>query len=330
MMHRKVQLLLFWSCCLVLAPLASAQQAREWLQRMNQALVSSNYDGIFSHWRDGRVETLRIVHRIQDGEVTERLASLDGSGREFIRSGMELMCYLPDKRMVVVEQRSERQPLFGNFPSFDNSANAIYDIAEVKRTRINRRYTRLIEVSPRDDYRYGYRLWIDEGTALPIKTQLCDPNGRVIEQIIFSDLKRPARIADAEFKPDVVTEGFRWIRNERRPEGFARAQQVILWNALKLPPGFRMLKRSAQHVQGAAAPVAHLVFSDGLASVSVFVESRDSAALPSAAKLSSAMKMGSSSAFSTMIDGHKVTAVGEVPPATVQFIANALRADRTR
>ena len=77
----------------------------QWLERMNQALTTRNYDGTFSHWHGGRVEMLRIIHRVQDGTVSERLASLDGSGREFIRAGASLTCYLPDKRTVLVEQR---------------------------------------------------------------------------------------------------------------------------------------------------------------------------------------------------------------------------------
>ena len=88
---------------LAAAASAFAQEPRQWLERMNQALTSRNYDGVFSHWQDGRVEMLRIVHRNQNGQVTERLASLDGSGREFIRTGHELTCYLPDKRTVLVE-----------------------------------------------------------------------------------------------------------------------------------------------------------------------------------------------------------------------------------
>jgi sigma-E factor negative regulatory protein RseB len=310
--------------CTLATSAAWAEEPREWLTRMNEALISRNYDGIFSHWQGGRVEMLRIIHRIQDGEVTERLVSLDGSGREFIRSGNELTCYLPDKRTVVVERRAEKRPLFGNFPSFDETSASVYRIEEVKRTRFNRRNTRLIEVSPKDEFRYGYRLWIDELTAMPLKTQLCDPQGRVIEQIVFADLKRPARIANAEFKPEVSTEGFRWIRTERGP-GEAPSAQAVVWNAFRLPPGFRMTNRSAQLMPGSSVPVEHLVFTDGLASVSVFVEAHTSSPVPKG-KGSGTTRMGSSSAFSTVVNGYKVMVVGEVPPATVQLIANSLKA----
>src|SRR6201991_5335960 len=98
----------------VATPLATTVGAKEpgqWLERMNQALTTRNYDGTFSHWQGGKVEMLRIIHRVQDGAVAERLVSLDGSGREFIRSGMDLACYLPDKKTVVVERRPADESL---------------------------------------------------------------------------------------------------------------------------------------------------------------------------------------------------------------------------
>src|SRR5262245_44546953 len=141
------RLLGFIAGCVLAAGAVAAEEPRDWLKRMNEALISRNYHGVFSHWQGGRVEMLRIIHRIQDGEVKERLVSLDGSGREFIRSGSELACYLPDQRTVVVEQRSGKRPLLGNFPSFDDASAAVYQIDEVKRARFNRRNTRLIAVT---------------------------------------------------------------------------------------------------------------------------------------------------------------------------------------
>lgn len=315
----------FWlvAGCTFAVVAAAADEPREWLQRMNQALISRNYDGVFSHWQGGRVEMLRIIHRLQDGEVTERLVSLDGSGREFIRSGSQISCYLPDKRTVVVERRSEGGSLLGNFPSFDETSASVYRIEEIKRTRFNRRDTRLIALTPRDEFRYGYRLWIDESTAMPLKTQLCDARGHVIEQVVFASLTLSSRIPNAAFKPDVTTDGFQWLRNERDSVSMPGAQPVE-WNAVKLPPGFRMMNRSAQLMPGSTQPVAHLVFTDGLASVSVFVEMQPT--VPPNVSSAAATRFGSSSAFSTVVNGHKVTAMGEVPPATVRFIANSLQA----
>ncbi len=82
----------------------AAETPQYWLDRMNAALTTRNYVGVFSHWQSGQVETLRIVHRVVDGTVTERLESLDGSGRQFVSDGTELTCYLPDQRTVLVEK----------------------------------------------------------------------------------------------------------------------------------------------------------------------------------------------------------------------------------
>ncbi|MFO7275650.1 MAG: MucB/RseB C-terminal domain-containing protein [Pseudomonadota bacterium] len=322
---------LVWvALALTIAAKAAAQEPREWLERMNEALTTRNYDGVFQHWQGRRVETLRIIHRVVDGKVTERLVSLDGSGREFIRTGTELVCYLPDKKTVLVERRPQEGPLLGNLPSFDQNTTEFYDISELRRERLNRRATRVIAVTPKDEFRYGYRLWIDEATGMPLKTQLCDSRGRAIETLVFASLTLPSAIPDSMFEPEVSTEGFRWLRNET---GKDLISTPMLWSALKLPPGFRMSARSSQMMPGSSDPVEHLVFTDGLASVSVFVERRsseekqDAQASSPQQRVIGALRVGASSAFSTFVDGHKVTAVGEVPPRTVQFIANSVKAE---
>src|SRR6185312_1920373 len=184
---------------------------------------------------NGKVEMLRIIHRVKDGHVSERMVAL-GSGREIIRNGGELARYLPDQKVVIVEKRSEQDPLFGNFPTFDKASTQFYDIKELKRTRIYQRTARLISVTPKDEFRYGYRLWIDEGTAMPLRTQLCDARGRVIEQLVLAEdrtLRINTSIPDSAFQPEVSTEGFRWLRSDP-----GLGQQVVAgargpdrWNA---------------------------------------------------------------------------------------------------
>jgi len=97
---------------------AASEEPREWLEKMNRALATRNYDGTFFHLSGGRVETMRIVHRVRAGRVTERLVSLDGSGREFVRNNDELTCYLPDQHTVLVEPRQDRGPFLGSLPQF--------------------------------------------------------------------------------------------------------------------------------------------------------------------------------------------------------------------
>ena len=178
----------------------------QWLERMDHALTTRNYDGTFSHWQGGRVEMLRIIHRVQDGTVSERLASLDGSGRELIRTGASLACYLPDRRTVLVEQSPSEESLVG-FPTVNDQTASFYDIREVGHMRLNRRETHVITVSPKDEYRYGYRLWIDDSTAMPLKSQLASTHGQVIEQIVFASLTPSQRIPDSSFRPEISTDG---------------------------------------------------------------------------------------------------------------------------
>jgi sigma-E factor negative regulatory protein RseB len=314
-----------FTLALAMAGVALADEPGKWLEKMNEALTSRNYDGTFSHWQGGKVEMLRIIHRVQNGAVSERLVSLDGSGREFIRTGSNLACYLPDKRTVLVESRPAKESLLSGFPTINDQTASFYDIKEVTRTRLVGRDTHLITVTPKDEYRYGYRLWIDESTAMPLKTQLCDTRGRVIEQVVFASLTLAARIPDAAFKPEISTDGFQWLRNEDPAPGKDPVDPVV-WDALKLPPGFKMTVRKAQTLPGSTDPVDHLVFTDGLASVSVFVEEKSVTITSDDPPADESAAVGSSSAFSTVIDGHKVTAVGEVPPATVRFIANSVQA----
>ncbi|HVS78130.1 MAG TPA: MucB/RseB C-terminal domain-containing protein [Steroidobacteraceae bacterium] len=312
---------------LALAGVASADEPAKWLERMNHALTTLNYDGTFAHWQGGKVEMLRIIHRVEGGTVSERLVSLDGSGREFIRTGSNLTCYLPDKHVVLVERTPPKVSLLGGFPAIDKRTARFYDIKEVARMRFNQRSTHLVTVMPRDQYRYGYRLWIDDSTAMPLKTQLCDGHGTVIEQIVFANLKVRRHIPDSAFRPGISTAGFQWLRNDSAPPPAAAAPSGTVWNADRLPPGFHMTVRAAQTMPGSPGPVDHLVFTDGLASVSVFVETHAEATSGQKPVVESA-RVGSSYAFSTVVDGHKVTAVGEVPPETVRFIADSVKAEK--
>jgi sigma-E factor negative regulatory protein RseB len=298
---------------------ALADPPRDWLARADRAVATRNYRGVFVHEHAGESETLRIVHRADATGVAERLVSMDGSGREFIRKGSQLFIYLPDRRTVLVEQNPAAGLWLHGLPSLDEAAANAYDIRELARVRISGRDARLIAIAPLDALRYGYRVWIDEATALPLKTQLRDGNGTVLEQIVFTDLTLPAHISDAELETTVDAHDFRWVqRGARTSEGGGMSAS---WQAGALPPGFRMTASARQVLP--RGPVEHLVFSDGLASVSVFIErARSQIAVRNADAVA---RLGVSSAYSTALEGYRVTAVGEVPPDTVRAIALSIR-----
>jgi sigma-E factor negative regulatory protein RseB len=311
-------------------PARSADDPRDWLEKMNKALATRNYDGTFFHLSGGRVETMRIVHRVRAGRVTERLQSLDGSGREFVRANDELTCYLPDQHTVLVEPRQDRGPFLGSLPQFDSSVSDFYRIEALPATHILGRQARVIAVYPKDQFRFGYRVWLDEKTAMPLKTQLCDSHGQVLEQIFFARLDMPENIPDSDLAPTVRTEGMRWVR--QGPSVDTASAALAAYRASQLPPGFHLTVQGAQTLGSASTVASHLVYSDGLATVSVFVEEHQT--VPSATSapeplgeppLQGLARVGSGYAFSTVVQGHQVTAVGEVPAQTVEFIAHSVK-----
>src|SRR5688572_12210729 len=103
---------------LALPVYAADNEAQLWLERMTHALAERNYIGQFFHLSGSHSENLQIIHRVADGKVTERLVSLDGNGREIIRTDTEVTCYLPDQRTVVVEKRKENDSLLATVPSY--------------------------------------------------------------------------------------------------------------------------------------------------------------------------------------------------------------------
>lgn len=297
----------------------TANEARAWLERMSKALSARNYDARFVHLVGGRAENMRIIHRVADGSVTERLISLDGSGREIIRTNEEVVCYLPDRRTVLVEKRRDQGSLLSTVPTYTDKLQSYYMLAAPGETRILGRPAQFVTVQPRDNLRYGYRLWLDRETAMPLKSQLSDRDGRVIEQIVFSEFSTPASIDASLVQTSIATEGFRWIRQDAIP---ARRVGAVRWMVVNPPEGFRLTVTRVQSIAGATA--SHLVLSDGLASVSVFIEPRAAESAPRTAGAEVA-RVGSALAYSTEANDHRITAVGEVPVATLRAIANAVK-----
>ncbi len=299
---------------------ALAESGQEWLGRMAAALNNSSYVGEFVSESAGRTERLAITHRVRDGVVSERLVSMSGNGRELVRENDEVVVYLPDQRLAIIERRSGRSDLMGALPQFEGRMESSYKIDYIGREATNFGPTAVVAVRPLDGYRFGYRLWIDVDSHMPVRSDLSDGAGRVIERLRFTKLEFVNDIPDSAFEPALDRSKLRWVRQSPQAEDEAPA-----WRAAQVPPGFRLSVTGMQAVAGSGAPVNHLVYSDGLASVSVFIH----APTPGQAPVQRSGRSGVASAFSTVVDGHQVTAVGEVPPQTLKFIATGLRPSTT-
>ena len=309
----------------LLAPLALAsavawgQDASSWIARMNSAVEELNYRGVFVHMQGTTVETMLIVHVNRGDGVSERIMSLDGAGREIIRKGEQVRCILPDSETVLLEDSSDASPLVAALPSYTEELTAHYDLdLHHRAARVADRRTQIVSILPRDEFRYGYRLWLDVDTAMPLKSELIDENGDTVEKVLFTRIEIDDSIEESELQPTINTEGFAFYR---APVIAAPVQSKMSLVAGELPAGFQLSVATKSPMAGSRHLVDHLVFTDGLATVSVFVEDPQSA--PDLAMGHS--RLGSANAFSLTIGGHQVTAVGEVPRRTVELIAKSLR-----
>ena len=296
---------------------AFAESGQEWLTRMGAALNNASYVGEFVSESAERTERLAITHRVRDGVVSERLVSLSGHGRELVRENDEVVVYLPDQKLAIIERRSGRSDLMGALPQFEGRMASWYKVDWVGRETLDDfGPTAVVAVRPLDGYRFGYRLWIDVDSHMPVRSDLADGSGRVIERLRFTKLRFDDNIPDSAFEPAVDRRKMRWVRQSPQSE-----EEMPAWRAAQVPPGFRLSVSGMQALAGAGSPVNHLVYSDGLATVSVFIQTPE----PGKAVTQGTTRSGVASAFTTLVDGHQVTAVGEVPPRTLKFIASGLR-----
>src|SRR5690606_27267091 len=177
-------------CAMALAVLqASAQDERGWIDRMSRAVEELSYEGTFVHLLGGDAETMHVIHRNQDGRISERLVSLDGVGREIIRQEEEVQCILPDRRIVLLEQRRDVSPLVSALPSYSEDIETHYALSLSETARVAKRETQILRIEPRDQFRYGYVLWLDRETAMPLKSQLLGEEGDIVEQILFTQFE---------------------------------------------------------------------------------------------------------------------------------------------
>jgi sigma-E factor negative regulatory protein RseB len=298
---------------------AAAQDARDWLERMGRAVEDLNYRGTFVHMFDGSSETLQIVHRNADGRSGERILALDGAGREMVRQGSRVQGIFPDRRVVLFETRSDVSPLVTVLPSSTAELEPHYEIRLGGNARVAGRAVQVLEIKPRDEFRYGYMLWLDQETAMPLQSTLIDEQGEIVEQILFTDIEFAADIPAEALEPTIDTTGFTTMR---APEAAPLAAEIP-WRAVAVPGGFKLSVATQSPIAGSDTPVEHLVYSDGLATVSVFIE--DPAT--KADVRDGFSTVGSTNAYSLTLSGRKVTAMGEVPPRTVRTIASSLVAE---
>ncbi len=318
-----------WLFCLLNMTVAHAGDPADWLMRMAEAVERRNYEGTLVYMSNRTAETFKVYHRVADDGVVERVVALDGAGAEIIRKPDELICIFPAQQSVVVESRSasagKGNPLKSSLPRYSAVLQSTYELNDAGSERVLGRDARVISIDPRDDYRYGYRLWLDAATALPLKLQLLGEQQMPLEEIRFTELELPELVKQEVVQTHLDTSAFVWTRQSDslevevvEPDGIAGG---LSWESTDLPAGFRLQMDTLRYTGDGNTPRQHLVYSDGLATVSVFVD----VGVAAAEQVEGPASMGTSNAYSLLHDGLLVTAMGEVPARTVERIAMSMR-----
>ncbi len=306
---------------MALAPVARAEDPAQWLARAAQAARQLNYVGTIVYQIGARVETSRLAHLNDNGTELEKLVSLDGPAREVVRSGSDVRYYYPDVKLMKVEARTFRNA----FPSLSaeqqRSLAQFYDFRLVTGERVGGHAAQVVSFEPRDGLRYGHRFWSDAATGLLLKARILDERGEVVEQFAFTDLTVNAKIDRALVEPSWPVTPADW--QVRQGTGGEVKPQDTGWTVARIPPGFAKIMEGFRKVYGKPDPVAHLVFSDGLVAISVFVEP-----MPPAIATMGPSQQGGLNGYSVKLDDHLVTALGEAPGATVRQIATSVQPRR--
>jgi sigma-E factor negative regulatory protein RseB len=316
--HRVAVLLVCGLSNLALADSAPENSPRAWLQRMARAVQTTDYEGTVIRVSDGRAEALKVVHTVADGVVREKLIAQEGNGLEIVRIGNEVQCILPERQSVLVEQWNDQSTLFSSLPGGRLDIGSDYDLRLVSEERIAGRRAVRLSIRPHDEFRYEHRIWLDHATGFPLQTQLVAADGAAVDEVKFADISLGPVLEASELGPSYSTDNFKWYS---QPDRQVTRLDTDGWQNEGLPPGFREVSAQQELVPGTTDHVTHILYSDGMASVSVFIAEDDGTVVAERST------QGASNTYSVVRDGLRITAVGEVPAVTVERIALAMQPD---
>lgn len=282
------------------------------LSKMCDAMNQTSFIGVLVYLHDNKLESMQIAKRHSDIEQYEKIYSLNGEAREVIRKNDTLMCIIPNAKKMTVESKQQSQLPFLIPHDLDN-VKSYYDVSYQGDERVAGMNSHLIQLEPKDSYRYGRRLWIDKKHNMLLKSDVLGEQGTALEQMMFTQLKVVDSLPDKVFAPNEQVSDYERI-NIINKGAHTPSQQILHWRLNKAPMGFAVVSHNRMKSGVTGQMVEHLFLSDGMASVSVFVEPK------SGDVFEGASRMGALNAFGAIKSGHKVITVGAVPAVTVRLI----------
>ncbi|GLS03254.1 sugar dehydratase [Chitiniphilus shinanonensis] len=294
------------------APL-SAAEANQLVQRVANAPRLVSYQGVYVHQYGDRFETVRVVHIADGDKDIERRETLDGPPLELMRDGDRVGLFLPDEAYPTSIDRRMMSKLFPRaWPEQAQQLLSGYVVRRTGHARVAGVATDIYEFEPRDRFRFPHRYWIHPETGLMLKSMMLGVRSEPIELFTFSQIQIGGNIDRKLLKP---SHPLRTVPLENG-DGDALRVQDPEWEVHAMPPGFRLVK-AKRSMWGKGRPVTHHLYSDGLVTVSVFIEPKQRSMAPSLSQ------QGGMSFFSRPLGNYVLTVVGEVPAEAVQLISNA-------
>lgn len=291
---------------------------KEWLERMMEAVQKLNYQGTFVYLHDNQLESMKIAHAVQGDRVRESLMSLNGAPREVIRDEESVTCVLPGSNEISVDRRTPSSKFLNILPQDLDQLDKHYSFQNVGNTRIANREAQVVLIVPKDRLRYGYRFALDTDTGLPLKSDLLNEQGELVEQTMFTELQiGVAEISELHHRESLFTYRLKSHPDETNKIPLLNPSR---WKFIGLPSGFRLSLQHQLTDPQSNDPIDQYVFSDGLSSLSVFVEpeTREEA-------FSGVSRLGAINAWGGQVNGYQVTAVGEVPAVTILGIVQGMQ-----
>lgn len=297
----------------------SSEGALEWLKKMAEAPRRHNYSGVFIYYADNHIEASRIVHKNDQAGEHERIEVLDGSPRIVLRINDEMKCYLPESKKIYTEKRWFRKFFPDILPQPFGNLDENYYIKEVKRERIIDHESQIISLIPRDSLRHGHQFWIDTQTGLLLKSAIMD-GGQIIEQFAFAQLEIDGEIQSDLLKPNSFMTQEDWKVTNLLTSVIGEGK--LEWKINNLPFGFRKLVEMKRNLTEKPVFVDHIALSDGLATVSVFIESMaEDTPTPASGFFKD---RGAINIYVRVLEGNKITTIGEAPMETIKLIGDSV------
>lgn len=309
--------------CLLLGQAVQAGDTgdpRAWLVRMSSAMSQMTYQGTFVYIASDQMQTMRITHVSDEEGVRERLASLSGPAREIIRDSDGVRWVLADSQSVFTDS-AFKQSFFPELPL--DQASQVAKSYALKFGGINRiagHQAINIKIIPRDNFRYGYSIWLEKHSGLLLAWELLDGRRTSLAKLMFTDMRIGSEVDPGELNMTGRVQDYETMAPPL-PAGRTDNASQPQWLPASLPPGFEMTVHRVHNMPGGKNDVfEHMVFSDGLATVSVYVE----AAKNAGEQNGGVNRHGTTHAFSRSSENRLITVVGDVPAQTVKLIGNSV------